>query len=644
MASKRIKTKLIKIIMKVSLASIVASSCCFMLWFSYIFKSNLEKTLEVQAEITAENCSAALAFEDKTEAANVLSSLKYNKNIAGCVLTNKSNEYFASYPAELNDSIDESDHLVIDYMINLEGEHMGSLRIYGSYSQFYNTMYYGAAAVTILVVVCFGFSYVLGERLQRLISGPILALKDTALHITKNQDYSMRMENNTEDELGDLADAFNEMLVQIQARDRELQSYNKELEDKVEERTSELEEAMVKAQHLAEKAQVANRAKSEFLANMSHELRTPMNAIIGFTSVMLSEEMDEQHMQYMKTIDVSARNLLRIINDILDFSKIEAGRMDIETVPYSIPHVLEEIRSEMNPSAVNKNITLRVMSEKNVSDMQLGDPLRIKQCLINLIGNSIKFTSEGSVTLIVGMDKESEDEKLTFKVIDTGIGIPKEKIALIFTSFSQADGSTCRKYGGTGLGLSITKNLVKLMGGTITVESEEGSGSTFTVTIPTTTLLEDNKSASLGSSANSGEMNTKGIFAGKKVLVAEDNISNQELVETFLKPTDAEFEIVGNGLEAVKKWLATKSYDVILMDMQMPVMSGYDAVIELRKSGCDIPILALTANAMQKDKEECIEVGCNCHVAKPLDKELFISVVKRYLIGAESKKSAVTRG
>ncbi len=636
MASKRIKTKLIRIIMQVTLVSVIASSCCFMLWFSFVFKTNLARTLEVQAEITAENCSAALAFEDQAEAANVLSSLKYNENIARCILTNKSNEFFASYPEDISYDFNEEDYLVIDYNIILEGEQLGSMRIYGSYDQFYTTIYYGCGASLILLVLCVALSYILGERMQRLISGPIMAMKDTATEITDKQDYSMRMENSTEDELGNLAEAFNEMLVQIQERDRQLQVYNRELEGKVEARTAELEEAMVKAQHLAEKAQVANRAKSEFLANMSHELRTPMNAIIGFTSVMLSEDMDEQHVQYMKTIDISARNLLKIINDILDFSKIEAGRLDIESIPYNIPHILEEMRSEMNPLALNKGISLVVKSERNVTDMHLGDPLRIKQCLINLVANAIKFTTEGSVTLSVNMLRDSEGEQLIFEVTDTGIGIPKDKLRSIFESFSQADGSTCRKFGGTGLGLSITKNLVKLMGGKLDVTSQEGQGSTFTLRLPTVTLLEENRTAAIGTDvANATQV--KGIFNGKKILVAEDNISNQELVDTFLKPTGAEYKIVENGLEAVKSWLADPTYDIALMDMQMPVMSGYDAVAEMRKAGCEIPILALTANAMQKDKEECIAAGCDCHVAKPLDRELFISVVKRYLIGANSK-------
>ena len=423
-----------------------------------------------------------------------------------------------------------------------------------------------------------------------------------------------------------------------------LQGYSKELEKKVDERTRDLESAMHEAKQLADQAQVANKAKSEFLANMSHELRTPMNAIIGFTSVLLSEELDDLHRQYMKTVDNSARNLLNLINDILDFSKIEAGRLDVEYIPFHTPQLLEEISSEMQPLAFNKNIKLEIDAGREVPEIMTGDPLRIKQCLINLISNAVKFTEEGSVRLIASFQNEGDKEYITFKVKDSGIGIPEEKLKLIFNSFSQADGSTSRKYGGTGLGLSITSNLVGLMGGEISVESIINHGSTFTIKIPTAVLDDPSETNIVNDDRYDDsqiENSNKGALKGSRILVVEDNMANQELIETYLRPTGANFVIADNGLEGIKIWLEDSTFDIILMDMQMPVMNGYDATEQLRSAKCDVPILALTANAMQGDSDKSIRAGCDCHIPKPLDRGYLINVIKKYLKTGRVKSKTV---
>ncbi len=641
--SGKIKKKLIKIIVTVSLVSLLTFSVCFMAWFSYILKDNIRKAIQIQAAVTAENCSAALAFEDKNEAGNVLSSLKYDSNIVRCELYNKNNELFVEFPRGSEPITEKSSYCYVTNDISWEGEHLGRVELYASYEQFYRALFYGSIVISFMIMLCFGLAYLLGEKLQRMISIPIFRLKETTHKITESKDFSMRIEKESDDELGDLADAFNEMLSQIQVRDDELQEYSKELEEKVDERTMDLEGAMHEARQLAEQAQVANKAKSEFLANMSHELRTPMNAIIGFTSVLLSEELDEQHRQYMKTIDNSARNLLTLINDILDFSKIEAGRLDVENIPFHTPQLLEEISSEMRPLAFNKNIELKINSEQRVPEIMTGDPLRIKQCLINLISNAVKFTEEGAVTLTASFQNESGKEYITFKVKDSGIGIPEDKLKLIFKSFSQADGSTSRKYGGTGLGLSITSNLVELMGGEISVESILNQGSTFTIRIPTT-AIEDQSESMVSDDRNDDVQtlkNNTGVLAGKRILIVEDNVANQELIETYLRPTGADFVIADNGLEGIKIWLDDSNFDIILMDMQMPVMNGYDATEQLRSAKCDVPILALTANAMQGDSDKCIRAGCDCHIPKPLDQGYLVNVIKKYLKTGRIKSRAI---
>ena len=632
MNSGKIKKKLIRIIVTVSLVSLLTFSVCFMAWFSYIFKENIRKAMQIQAAVTAENCSAALAFEDSNEAGNVLSSLKYDSNIVRCVIYDKENELFAQFPKDSKEISNVEKYCYVTNDVKWEGEHLGRVALYASYNQFYHALFYGSIVISFMILLCFGLAYLLGEKMQRMISVPIFRLKDTTHKITESKDFSVRIEKESDDELGDLADAFNEMLSQIQVRDDELQEYSKELEVKVDERTRDLEEAVQEAKKLADQAQVANKAKSEFLANMSHELRTPMNAIIGFTSVLLSEELDEQHKQYMKTIDNSARNLLTLINDILDFSKIEAGRLDVENIPFHTPQLLEEINSEMRPLAFNKSIDLEIDAGKDVPEIMTGDPLRIKQCLINLISNAVKFTEEGAVRLKASFQRDKDKEFITFKVEDSGIGIPEDKLKLIFNSFSQADGSTSRKYGGTGLGLSITSNLVELMGGQITVESQVNHGSTFSITIPTTVIEDPSQNMVKEEYDNDGlEQNNSGVLKGRKILVVEDNLANQDLIETYLKPTGAKFVIADNGLEGIKIWLEDSTFDIILMDMQMPVMNGYDATEQLRSAKCDVPILALTANAMQGDSDKCIRAGCDCHIPKPLDQGYLINVIKKYL-------------
>ena len=631
MSKQSIKIKLIKIIVSVSFMVLLVLSAFFLLWLSTVVKSELKKTLKVQGQIISDNCDLPLMFEDTEEASKLLNTLKHNKDVVKCVLFNSDGKIFAQYPVFIKSKFEEDKYIVYEYKIESDGDYLGRLVIYGSYVKYFSTLVYGVILIIVLGVVTLALAYFMGNRLQRSVSAPVLTLKETAYTITHNHDYSMRMAKVTDDELGDLADEFNEMLSIIEARDMQLHNYNKELQEKVEERTSELEESMLKAQHLAEKALVANRAKSEFLANMSHELRTPMNAIIGFTSVLLSEQLSELHAEYLRTIDSSARNLLKIINDILDFSKIEAGHLEIDKAPFSLNRMLEEIRSEMNPTAVEKGISLRVSSDTDVPDDMIGDVIHLKQCLINVVDNAIKFTEIGTVQLSTRFERNDSGEFVIYHISDTGIGISPEKKKLIFSSFAQVDGSSSRKYGGTGLGLAITHNLIKLMGGSIDLQSHEGQGSIFTITIPFIAGKLDKVTYDSVKRTNTVPLDTTGIFKGQKILIAEDNDSNKNLLETYLKPTGADYVIVDNGMEAVKKWLEDSSYTLLLMDMQMPVMSGYDAVVEIRKAGCKVPIIAITANALASDREKCLEIGCDSHLPKPLDLDEFIAVIKMYV-------------
>jgi signal transduction histidine kinase len=404
-----------------------------------------------------------------------------------------------------------------------------------------------------------------------------------------------------------------EMLVK--KRTQELKKINKKLEEEVGER----KKAYLIAEEAKAKAIAADKHKSTFLANMSHEIRTPLNGILGMTQILSETNLEGKQKEYVDLITASGNSLLSIINDILDFSKIESGQIELEEINFDLKKRMDEIFKLMNLKASEKNLKLCFNTSDDVPEFVIGDPLRLKQIIINLVNNAIKFTENGSVTLDISlMSKDSSSTKLMFKVIDTGAGISDKAKKKLFKEFSQADASISRKHGGSGLGLSISKNLAKMMGGDIGVISTVGEGSTFWFTV-----VLGIGSKQLEEAEKAG---TRKIEAEKlrklKILLAEDNLINQRVATINLNKMGHLVDVAENGKDAVELF-RENLYDVVLMDIMMPVMDGIEATRLIKEIQHDqeikrgVPVIAMTANALKGDREKLMAQGMDGYICKP---------------------------
>jgi signal transduction histidine kinase/DNA-binding response OmpR family regulator len=629
-----IAEKLTGIIMLTTAVALLFSSIAFALWDRSTTRQRMDNDLNTLATILGSISATGLDFNASPEQFGpILKSLKYRANIISADLFTTDGRQVAHYQRENvqttlspvlagDGTYFAKDSVHVYSPVEVEGRRVGTIHLQSDFSEVRQRLGILASQFSALLILSLALGYLLSSRLQRPVSRPILELAEMETKVSQTRDYSLRARKHADDEVGTLIDGFNEMLSQIQKRDRELQI----AKERAEEAKKEAEVAKIRAEE-------ANQTKTGFLANMSHELRTPLNGILGYSEMLIEDATVGGFTQIipdLQRINSAGKHLLALINDILDIAKIEAGRLELYIEEFDLGPMIDDVVLTMQPIVEKNGNTLITKRPKSFAKVH-GDVTRVRQILFNLVTNAAKFTERGRIDLEVWQEFSEGKDWTIFRIADTGIGISPEKIQKLFQPFVQADASTTRRYGGTGLGLVISRQFARMMGGDISVQSEPSKGSVFTVRLPLE-LLSKSEDLTPSPTVTPASAQRRGE---NSVLIVDDDATVRDLLQRLLSKEGFKVYMAADGEEGLR--LAREVHPaVITLDVLMPGMGGWAVLTTLKSdpSVADIPVVLLT---IVDEKDTAVTLGASDYLAKPIDRDRLVSVISKYRRDATSE-------